>query len=94
MQYEGEIITYFYYMIRAIINYMKYLLLILLTAIIFSSVAQQPKPAGIANTYTHTGADGFPGYNYVTQAQFSASGKIYIKDFFGNFHITGNNFIQ
>ena len=53
---------------------------------------QQIKPIAFANTYTLTEADGFPGYNYVTHAQFSSTGKMYIKDFFGNFHITGNNF--
>ena len=81
-------------MVQGIIYYMKYLLLILFTASVYSSVAQQSKPAGVANTYTLTEADGFPGYNYVTQAQFSSTGKIYIKDFFGNFHITGNNFMK
>lgn len=58
------------------------------------ALGQKPIPIGIANTYTLSEADGFPGYNYVTRAQFSNTGKIYIKDFFGNFHITGNNFLK
>ena len=72
----------------------KYLLLILFIAFVFSSVAQPTKPVAVANTYTLSEADGFPGYNYVTSGQFSSTGKIYIKDFFGNLHITGNNFIK
>jgi hypothetical protein len=73
---------------------MKYILLILLSVFSFATNAQQLKPVGVANTYTLTEADGFPGSNYVTQFQIAPSGKIYIKDFFGNFHITGNNFIK
>lgn len=73
---------------------MKYLLLILLNLFAILSIAQTKKTTGIANAYTLTEADGFPGNNYVTHAEFSSRGKIYIKDFFGNLHSTGNNFYK
>lgn len=47
----------------------------------------------MANTYTLTEADGFPGFNYVNSFYQFPSGKIYAKDIVGNFHITGNNFV-
>lgn len=47
----------------------------------------------VANTYTLTEADGFPGFNYVNSFYQFPSGKIYAKDIVGNFHITGNNFV-
>lgn len=58
------------------------------------AAAQKPLPAAVANTYTLTEADGFPGYNYVNIFEHHPSGKTYAKDFFGNLHITGNNFIK
>lgn len=73
---------------------MKYFLLIIFIAFSCKLIAQLPILVSVANSYTLTDADGFPGYNYVTPAAFSSTGKIYLKDFFGNFHITGNNFIK
>ncbi len=68
-------------------------LIILLTLFCCYADAQKSPPAAVANTYTLTEADGFPGYNYVNVWEQHPSGKIYAKDFFGNLHITGNNFI-
>lgn len=73
---------------------MKYFLLIISFVLVNTLLAQLLKPIGIANSYILTEADGFPGFNYSTHAQFNTAGKIYIKDFFGNFHITGNNFTK
>ena len=73
---------------------LKYLLTILSFIIALCTYAQQRKPIGVANTYTLTEADGFPGFNYTYSFIYSPSGKIYTKDFFGTFHITGNNFIK
>ncbi len=56
--------------------------------------AQEKPPIYQSNTYTLTDKDGFPGNTYVHGLQLKPSGLIYAKDFFGNFHITGNNFIK
>ena len=66
---------------------------VLCCGLCFTVCAQQPKPAGFANTYTLTDADGFPGFNY-TKFKYSPWGEYYASDFFGNFHFTGNNFIK
>ena len=73
---------------------MRSILTILL--IFFSLVAQAQglSPVGVSNTYTLTEADGYPGNDYVNGLEYAPSGKVYAKDFFGDFHITGNNFIQ
>ncbi|MEO7044975.1 MAG: histidine kinase [Ferruginibacter sp.] len=55
---------------------------------------QSYKPVGEANSYTLKTADGFPGNNYVSDFEYTPSGKVYAKDFFGDLHITGNNFIK
>lgn len=73
---------------------MKFCFLTLLTIFFVTSFAQQRKPAGFANTYTLNATDGFPGNNYVTHAQISPTGKVYIKDFFGLLHVTGNNYYK
>ncbi|MGC4234225.1 MAG: histidine kinase [Niabella sp.] len=69
-------------------------LVILLILLSYCADAQKPPPVAVANTYTLTEADGFPGYNYVNVWEHHPSGKIYAKDFFGNLHITGNNFMK
>lgn len=56
--------------------------------------AQKQKPISFANTYTLTEADGFAGYNYFSQYGHLPNGEVFAKDFFGNFHITGNNYIK
>lgn len=55
-------------------------------------VAQKTYTSGVANSYILNESDGFPGYNYVIGFLQLPSGKIYARDFFGNFHITGNNY--
>lgn len=62
--------------------------------LIACSAAAQYQPAAVANTYTLTEADGFPGSNYVNSWEIHPSGKVYAKDFFGSLHITGNNFVR
>lgn len=69
-------------------------LTILLILFSIAAFSQQYSPVGIANSYTLTEADGYPGSNYVSGFEYSPSGKVYAKDFFGNLHITGNNFIR
>ncbi|SDD10107.1 hypothetical protein [Niabella drilacis] len=69
-------------------------LTILLLVFLYHAYGQKQLPAVVANTYTLTEADGFPGFNYTHTFEYQASGKIYATDFFGNLHITGNNFIK
>jgi ligand-binding sensor domain-containing protein len=57
----------------------------------FSAGAQQPFPAGVANTYTLSEKDGYPGINHTTFLQ-TADGIIYTTDYTGNLYITGNNY--
>lgn len=73
---------------------MRLLLAILLIVFSYCAYAQQRLPVAVANAYKLTEADGFPGSNYVGVFEQNSSGKIYAKDFFGNLHITGNNFIK
>lgn len=56
--------------------------------------AQKQKPISFANTYTLTEADGFAGYNYLGKYEYLPGGEVLVKDFFGNTHITGNNYIK
>lgn len=56
--------------------------------------AQYKTPIGQANVYTLTGKDGFPGNDYVGGLEYTPSGLIYAKDFFGDFSIIGNNFTR
>ena len=83
--------TEFYINILQYIRGMKLTGLISLLLYTITGFAQLTMPAGVANTYTLTEADGFPGFNYVNCYYQHPSGKIYAKDYFGNFHITGNN---
>ncbi|MFT3845436.1 MAG: histidine kinase [Lacibacter sp.] len=73
---------------------MKHPAVIFLLLVCSAAMSQRHHPAGVANTYTLGDADGFPGYNYTNLFYQVPSGKIYARDFFGNFHITGNNFIK
>lgn len=73
---------------------MKHPAVIICLLVCSVAMSQKHHPAGVANTYTLGDADGFPGYNYTNLFYQFPSGKIYARDFFGNFHITGNNFIK
>lgn len=73
---------------------MRSILTILLIFFSLATQAQELNPVGVANTYTLSNADGYPGNNYVEGLEYAPSGKVYAKDFFGDFHITGNNYIK
>jgi len=73
---------------------MRLLLFILFLLKILCINAQEKPPIFQSNKYTLTEKDGYPGSTYVHGLQLLPSGLIYAKDFFGNFHITGNNFIK
>lgn len=64
--------------------------------LIYSSlpIHAQKRSVAVANAYTLNDADGFPGHNYVNTFVYQPSGKVYAKDFYGNLHIIGNNFIK
>lgn len=73
---------------------MRPTLTILLSFFSIAVFSQNFKPVGVANAYTLTEADGYPGSNYITGFEYAPDGKVYAKDFFGNLHITGNNFMR
>lgn len=73
---------------------MRLRIIILLLFSFGAASGQIHQPVGVANTYALKAADGFPGSNYVSSFEYTPSGKVYAKDFFGNLHITGNNFVK
>ena len=70
---------------------MKYLLISFFIIFYQSGYTQSAFPAGVANTYTLSGKEGYNGFIYCT-IQFAPDGTIYTCDYSGNVEIHGNNY--
>lgn len=71
---------------------MRTQLTIFCLALVFIVAAQRKVPIALSNSYQLSESDGFPGNNYTRNYMQLPSGLIYARDFYGNFHHTGNNF--